>query len=561
MVATVATATEPSNIIVKYQGKKYYMHRVENGDTLYSIAKVYGVSLEVIMEVNGLEDSSLQAGKALYVPVEDTKPKGQKPLKSASKDEHIVRPGETLYSLSRTYGLTEEELLAMNGLESYTDIKAGMRLKVKADVVDKQASVEKPDDSVVADKRNGNVSSRSDNDGVMYSGNDSGSDVVADDTTATEEPSIAEADEPRDGEDVVLPFVPISPNEVLRVTLLLPFHANGEAKESIVDFYRGALIAMEDLKNKGRTIELTVLDSKSSAERIFELMLYGELNADLIIGPVYEKEFAPVLRYAESRNIPVVSPLVNVAYSSPVLFNMPPPANLKSAPFEELFDDGREVVTIYASKNDADFIKEMSAVEGYTPTMRLNFCFDRGSYFYKRNADGMNGAEVNIEDLMRTRTPKIFVITAASATDVDRILTTLSSTRSSIRGRGMTYGDYMVVGSREWLKMGSIDRDIFFHNNVHFVVPYYSNRIEESVRLFDGRYAMSFGDVPSRNAYRGYDAAIIFCNAMFEGFDKLLNQTITPLVTPYRFEYRDGSYQNTKWVHEHYRNDSTIVVE
>ena len=150
---------------------------------------------------------------------------------------------------------------------------------------------------------------------------------------------------------------------------------------------------------------------------------------------------------------------------------------------------------------------------------------------------------------------------ASSATDVDRILTTLSSTKSSIRGRGLAYGDYMVVGNSEWLKMGSIDRDVFFHNDVVFVVPYYANRIEEKVRLFDGRYVNSYNAMPSRSAYRGYDAAVIFGSMMFEGIDDFLSKTHMPLVTPYTFKRVDGSYVNTNWVRQHYRHDSKIIVD
>jgi hypothetical protein len=119
----------------------------------------------------------------------------------------------------------------------------------------------------------------------------------------------------------------------------------------------------------------------------------------------------------------------------------------------------------------------------------------------------------------------------------------------------------MVVGNREWLKMTNIDSDIFFHNDVIFVVPYYANRIDEAVRLFDGRYITSYNALPSRTSYRGYDAAMIFCRMMYEGFEGFLGKTLTPLTTPYRFEYLDGSYTNTNWVRQHYRHDSKIVVE
>ena len=235
--------------------------------------------------------------------------------------------------------------------------------------------------------------------------------------------------------------------------------------------------------------------------------------------------------------------------------------SLRGAPIAGLVDGSRKVVTIYASQNDNSFISEVRSVATHNVELPLNFKFDRGSYFYKRNSDGSNGVQVNIEDLMRDKDSKVFIIMASTATDVDRILTTLSSTKSSIRGRGLAYGDYMVVGNREWLKMGSIDRDVFFHNDVVFVVPYYANRIEDKVRIFDGRFVTNYNAMPSRSAYRGYDAAVIFGSMMFEGIDRFLDKTHMPLVTPYTFKRVNGSYVNTNWVRQHYRHDSKIIVD
>ena len=543
MAVAVAVATEPSKVTVKYQGKKYYVHKVAEGDTLYSLSKVYGVSLESIIEVNALENEEIKLDSSLYIPFADEKPIGgknkQKQKRVVAEGEHLVLPGETLYSLSRKYGFTEQELLDINGLESYADIKAGMTLKVKMDV--------QGDDALAIDV-DGRVEA-----GYVHIEDGSG-------VTATMEPEQME-----DGQNVVDDgaqyFETLSPGSVLKVTLLLPFHVRGEAKENIVDFYRGVLLGFEDLKAEGRSVELTVLDTKRSVEAVNDMIAFGELDTQLIIGPVYSEEFVSLLEYAGERNIPVVSPLQNVEHDSAVLFNMPPAASIKGEAVAELLDGSREVVTIYASKNDNAFIEEVRSIATQISERALNFAFDRGSYFYNRKADGTSGALVDIEELMREGSEKVFVVMASSTTDVDRILTTLSSTKSSIRGRGLTYGDYMVVGNREWLKMTNIDRDIFFHNDVVFVVPYYANRIDERVRIFDGRYVTSYGNMPSRTSYRGYDAAIIFGRMMFEGFDGFLGKTHTPLTTPYRFEYRDGAYENVNWVRQHYRNDSKIVVE
>ena len=576
VLVTAAVATEPSKTTVRYQGKKYYVHRVKEGDTIYSLSQVYGVSQESIIEVNGIKDNEIRLGSMLYVPHAegDSEAEAEKEEKAQSKSEkkrgksskivaqesdvHIVVAGETLYSLSRKYGLAEQELLDLNSLKDHTDIKAGMMLRVKKST-DDEARTNEGDD---LNSGGAGVSDDSGNEvNVGQEDVSSAEGEQSDNVEASEvDEALQEAVE-AETESAQPAFVAVTPNTMLRVTLLLPFHARGEAKENIVDFYRGVLLAMEDLKSAGYSIELTVLDTKRNAEHISDMIEYGELDTQLIIGPVYSEEFSPLLAYAEERNIPVVSPLQYVDYASPVLFNMPAPQSLMGEGVAGLLDGSREVVKIYASNNDSAFINEVNTVATNTTEIRLNYRFDRGSFFYTRNSDGTSGSLVDIEELMRTQGEKVFVVMASAATDVDRILTTLASTKSSIRGRGLTYGDYMVVGNREWLKMANIDSDIFFHNDVVFVVPYYANRIDEAVRLFDGRYITSYNALPSRTSYRGYDAAMIFCRMMYEGFEGFLGKTLTPLTTPYRFEYLDGSYTNTNWVRQHYRHDSKIVVE
>ena len=546
MATTVAMATEPSKVTVKYQGNKYYVHKIADGDTLYSLSKAYGVSQDAIMEVNGLQGDEIKQGESIYIPYydehrSDGKRKNKQTKHGEEEGEHVVRPGETLYSLSRTFKLSEEELLKLNGLKDYTDIKAGMTLRV---------AVAKAESGADEDRLFG----RHDDESKAAQQISAEATDVAEAADAVEMTPLLE-------ESVDSPFAILPANAVLRVTLLLPFHVRGEAKDNIVDFYRGMLLGLEDLKAQGRSVELTVLDTERSVERINDMIDLGELDTQLIIGPVYGEEFEPLLSYAESRNIPVVSPLQNVEYDSPVLFNMPPSKEIEGSPVVNMLDGSREVVMIYASKNDAAFIEDVRSTATHTHELALNFVFDRGSFFYKRNANGSNGEEVILEDLMRENSSKVFLVMASSATDVDRILTTLSSTRSSLRGRGFNYGDYVVIGSRDWMKMANIDSDIFFHNDVHFIVPYYANRIDEAVRLFDGRYVASYSALPSRTSYRGYDAAIIFCSMMYNGLDSVVGVKLTPLTTPYKFEYRDGAYENTNWVLQHYRHDSRIVVE
>ncbi|MBR5206226.1 MAG: LysM peptidoglycan-binding domain-containing protein [Alistipes sp.] len=643
LISIVARATEPSSVIVAVEGKNYYLHTVERGDTLYSLSKTYEVTTQDIMACNdGLTASSLKAGNKLLIPYKELTSSG----KSSAEDkrfrihivaqgetlhavarqykisfatlvednpnvdaEHMsigtelrirrseigyatsgdidkeqqkaeakadvtaaesqesqekqnevvevadttdatqyeVKPGDTLYSIARQYGLSSRDVLNMNSLKSHRDIKVGMILNVgKLQSVEPTEPISAMDQSAVEQSAEEHT-------------------AIIDAQHAADEQHNIFMGEGYDGDvnPVDVEFPPLAMHHTLKVAMMLPFHVrDNKINPNYVDLYKGVLLAMEDLKEEGYAIELAVFDTRSSASNIADIVNYepGFMDAQLIIGPVHEDELRHVLSHAEANEVPVVTPLADMeALHSPVLFQLQAEESHRYDKVEELFDGTREIVTIYAGSNDWDYAREISAKSGDAPRRGLNYLFDRESFFYERTAEGENGEEVLIEDLMRSETHKLFVVVASNETDVDRILTTLSSTKASIVGRGLTYGNYVVLGNRKWLNMKNIDRQSFFKNNVLFVVPYHAKRNDEKIRYFDGRYVEAYGTLPSMFSYRGYDAAMIFCRKMFTGIDSTISEErFCPLTTPYRFSFENGLYVNTEWTTEHYHSNFTI---
>ena len=615
MVTTMLMATKPSKIVVTKDGKAYYKHMVVKGQTLYSLSKVYGVAEQEIIDSNeGIDPSALRAGVYIYIPraeeadaatvkddskkfiiyqvkagdtiytiarknkisvemlehdnpeidVENISPGQQIRIRradrgyataddiererlsrSAAKDdelkagEHRVKAGETIYSISRTYGISEEAIMALNGITETSQLKAGMVIKV---------TEESPEDV----NRRGRSRAESD-------------DVVADTLSAADGLYGVAGDDAVDAGSADAGFISLNRYHTLKMALMLPFHMNGKVNPYYVDFYRGVLVALEDIKAEGYDVEVSVFDTEGSGERVGELMSseQGLADAQLIIGPVYESELSRVLSFAEQGGVPVVSPLADVeTLQSPVLFQMQAENEYKNDKIADIFDGSREIVMIHSSTMDDSFVQEMRTLSAGAPSSGLNYVFDRESFFYTRNADGTNGELVDIFEYMRTKTSKAFIIIAKSETEVDRILTTLSSTKSSIVGRGMTYGDYVVVGNRRWMQSANIDRQSFFRNQVVFVVPYYANRSDENIRMFDGRYVKMYGVLPTMYSYRGYDATMIFCRKMFSGIDDtMFEESLTPLATTYRFKREDGIYLNSNWVRVQYNSNFTIDVK
>lgn len=539
---------------------KYLTYEVRSGDTIYSIARKYKISVSVLEQDNPTIDVeritpgmklNIRRSESGYTTTEDIERERDKRKAEVAVGvgEHRVVAGETVYSLSRTYGLSEEEFMQLNALRKSSDLKVGMIVKTGIEEAKERVEYKGGDSKVEA------IVDVEHDEGVV----DSLSAQRAYDYFMSGEQDSAVYVTPAE-----VTFPPLGRHHTLKVALMLPFHQKGKVSPYYVDFYRGVLVAMEDLKNEGYSIELAVFDTEGDSGRLSDIVAYEEgfHEAQLIIGPVYEAELRYVLGYAEENDIPVVSPLADIeTLQSPVLFQMQAENDYKYDKLADIFDGSREIVTIYAGTNNNTYASEMRALAAQSPTRSLNFVFDRESFFYSRNADGTNGEEVDILALMRTKTDKAFVIVAAAETDVDRILTTLSSTKSAIEGRGMTYGNYVVVGNRKWTQ-SNIDHQSFFRNNAIFVVPYHAKRSDEPIRLFDGRYVRAYGVLPSMYSYRGYDAAMIFCRKMFTGIDAtMLDETFTPLATPYDFDFIDGHYINTRWVREHYRSNFTIDVQ
>ena len=92
-------------------GKVFIVHKVDAGETLYAISKRYGVTIEQIVTQNPSADAGLEVDQILKVPYV---PRTARPVAQGKK--HVVAEKETLFSISRVYGVTVDELKKWNCL-------------------------------------------------------------------------------------------------------------------------------------------------------------------------------------------------------------------------------------------------------------------------------------------------------------------------------------------------------------------------------------------------------------------------------------------------------------
>ena len=117
-------------------------HKIKNGETLSHISQKYRTTIPLIREVNNIQGNRIRAGKYLMVPTA-TKSLNtyslsqqsrisaiQNTNRSGTKQFHIVRSGQSLWSISRNYGVTSQALAKWNGIAPIDTLSVGQKLVV-----------------------------------------------------------------------------------------------------------------------------------------------------------------------------------------------------------------------------------------------------------------------------------------------------------------------------------------------------------------------------------------------------------------------------------------------
>lgn len=98
------------------------MYTVREGNTLWGIANLFGTTVDEIKALNDIDpDNMIYPGQVLTIPVD----RPRAPM------YYVVRPGDTLYSIARRYGITVDEILNMNKLGNPNLIYPGQILMLK----------------------------------------------------------------------------------------------------------------------------------------------------------------------------------------------------------------------------------------------------------------------------------------------------------------------------------------------------------------------------------------------------------------------------------------------
>jgi len=102
------------------------VHVLAKGETLYSLARYYGVSLESILQKNGISDpSALPVGTRLLIPSSAVE------TETSGSSTYTVKKGDTYYGIARKFGISVDELLTVNSRDASVLLKVGEKLKIR----------------------------------------------------------------------------------------------------------------------------------------------------------------------------------------------------------------------------------------------------------------------------------------------------------------------------------------------------------------------------------------------------------------------------------------------
>jgi len=110
---------------VQSQKINWISHDVSKGESLWALAKKYKTKIDIIRQVNQLESDALSIDQILLIPVGQASSNILIPFEA-----HVISEGDTLWSLARKFGVSEKKIMDVNNLDNKSVLKIGQVLNI-----------------------------------------------------------------------------------------------------------------------------------------------------------------------------------------------------------------------------------------------------------------------------------------------------------------------------------------------------------------------------------------------------------------------------------------------
>ncbi|MFA6592641.1 MAG: LysM peptidoglycan-binding domain-containing protein [Bacteroidales bacterium] len=508
---------------VRSNGKVYYSHIVLERQTLFSIAKAYGVSIDEIKAANPqykLAEDGLKKGEILLVPVKDssvTKNDTKKSLNNNDYFLHIVKWYENLDDIAKKYGISQELLMKFNGMKDST-VKKKQRIKIPT-----HPELVRAEES---DK------------------NETGSEV--------EDRIKQRIEDIKEGKETTSSIEFKSRNSV-KASLLLPFNSKGDANDNNLDFYSGALIALKELQDKGIGTEFYVYDVASSIPVTQERFQ----ESDVVIGPLSTSDINKALNICPSDTY-IVSPLDPRAGSLTGEHG-----NVIQAPSSNDSQYADLASWVKEDKRGGDkilLITEKNAKSNATANAIVSFLHSKGVEYAPLSYTILESRYM--AERLRTTMTKSgsnrVIIASDSEAFVNDAVRNLNLAEHS--GFEVILYSPSKIRSFSTIEVGSL-HSLDLHVSTSYYIDYNAPEVEKFVLT----YRSLFNTDPSQFAFQGYDVTYYFISKCAE-YGKNWSHRIEGLTRLLQSDFQfsrvggEGGFQNTAVKRIIYNPDYSISV-
>ncbi|MBO7626644.1 MAG: LysM peptidoglycan-binding domain-containing protein [Paludibacteraceae bacterium] len=518
-----ATATETNQ---RTSRPNFAAHEVKKGETLYSISKQHNVAADEIVKLNPDAKEGVKIGQILIIPptYANTSAPVENTTKKSELKTHIVKKGETVYSISKQYGISQDALVSRNpGID--TELQEGKMLIIPP--VFQSNSFVEPEQNQAPSHKIHIVKQEETIFGICKQYQITQEDLIKANPdvanglmagkilriplNSTEIAEINTADsistslekvfnsEPKTSIECALAL----PWNFAKVTETSKIDAN---TERFIEFYNGMLLAVDTLRKTGLNINLRVYDSGKTDAEAQTLVSYNELKSmDFIIGPAYQSQIKTMADFALANNVKLVIPFTSKSEevkNNASVFQINAPQNESAADvalqIAQNFKDYNVVIVSFSDPKYND-----KAVWADT----LKFTLD---------AMGVKNKDVvfsNYTELKKTVDKKkknlIFPVTTNQVA-LNQILPIINMLKAKDT-------EIAVFGFNEWQNYNSISKELF-HYDTYFTSPFFIDFKNEETIKFLKKYRLYYNAEPTNShpmyAILGYDMMMYFCESM-----------------------------------------------
>ena len=555
-----------------------FYHTIERGQTVYSIATMYGVTVDDIYRLNPESCESIKAGAPLKIPQRDA---GSAPMGNAEDNflYHTIQPKETLYSLSIRYAVPGPDIIEANPGLSTSTFTIGKTIRIPATPIEtlptkEVKSVTKDIEYTVAKKetmyricRKFNISSTEliKRNPELKNGVKAGMVIKIPVETKETVTETAPVMHERDVNALLSVPKKIERVNMIKVALLLPFMTNEPRPSSntqrFIEYYEGMLLAVDSLRNSGCSIELSVFDTGNGTKKIKEILKEDALKeANLIIGAVQNDQIAPVAEFAEKNNIKYVIPFTSKnddVLSNANIFQVNTPhsylyAKASQASCDLFANDNIILLKVPGTEEKTDFIKALKA-----EMKQRNISWRELTY----SADTF---PIEMEAMLSKDKRSVIIPTSGS-------LEALSKFKSPLRMLAETKPEFNITmfGYPEWQTYTNECLDDFFALNTYIYSFFYADNLSPEVSNFYSKYKTWYSknliNIFPKYGILGFDTGMFFFDAVrkyganFE--NNLGNIHYKGIQTCFDFERVNnwGGFINTSTFIVHYQSDYNVT--